>query len=65
MAILDETFMQGFIDVCAEGYRKGWHERNGGNLSYRMSEADVEAAKPSFATSNNPIPSIGELVLVK
>lgn len=48
MSILDEKFMKGFIGVCAEGYRKGWHERNGGNLSYRMTADETAAAMPYF-----------------
>ncbi len=46
MAITDLKFVKQFIEVCSEGYRKGWHERNGGNLSYRMTDAEAEASKP-------------------
>ena len=41
-------FMQGFINLCEEGYKQGWHERNGGNLSYRMSEKEVSQASKFF-----------------
>ncbi|MBQ9424877.1 MAG: rhamnulose-1-phosphate aldolase, partial [Erysipelotrichaceae bacterium] len=27
---------------CSDGYAQGWHERNGGNLSYRMRDEEVE-----------------------
>ncbi|MBQ3384716.1 MAG: rhamnulose-1-phosphate aldolase [Erysipelotrichaceae bacterium] len=30
-----------FTKVCSDGFRQGWHERNGGNLSYRMKEEEV------------------------
>lgn len=38
-------FMEGFIRLCADGWEQGWHERNGGNLSYRMSVEDVESCR--------------------
>ena len=36
MNVIDQSFVQGFIRMCSDGYRQGWHERNGGNLSYRI-----------------------------
>ena len=30
------------------GWLQGWHERNGGNLTYRMTEEDVAACRPYF-----------------
>ena len=39
-------FICEFIDVCKEGYRLGWHERNGGNLSYRLDDNDLLKIKP-------------------
>jgi len=39
--VLDAKFMQGFIRIADEGYQKNWHELNGGNLSYRMTDEDV------------------------
>ena len=35
--------MEGFARLCDDGWLQGWHERNGGNLSYRMSAEDVAA----------------------
>jgi Ribulose-5-phosphate 4-epimerase and related epimerases and aldolases len=37
-----------FIRMCNDGFLQGWHERNGGNLSYRMTEEDVKEATPLF-----------------
>lgn len=40
--------VQGFMRMCDDGWNQGWHERNGGNLSYRMKPeeaAQVEALK--------------------
>lgn len=53
MTLIDLKFMQGFIRLGMDGYTKGWHERNGGNLSYRMTEQDVELARPFFNQTNN------------
>ena len=45
MNILDLEFMQGFIRMAGDGYALGWHERNGGNLSYRIKPEEVAEAK--------------------
>ena len=42
MKILDTKFMKGFIKMADDGYQMGWHERNGGNLSYRLKPEEVE-----------------------
>ncbi|MBQ6654455.1 MAG: rhamnulose-1-phosphate aldolase [Erysipelotrichaceae bacterium] len=31
-----------FTKICTDGWLQGWHERNGGNLSYRMRTEEVE-----------------------
>lgn len=36
MKILDAKFVQDFIKMANDGFLQGWHERNGGNLSYRL-----------------------------
>ena len=46
MKILDSKFMQGFIKMANDGYLQGWHERNGGNLSYRLKADEVEMIRP-------------------
>ncbi|MCD8380808.1 MAG: rhamnulose-1-phosphate aldolase [Lachnospiraceae bacterium] len=45
MKVLDTKFMQGFIKMADDGFRLGWHERNGGNLSYRMTRHEVESVE--------------------
>lgn len=45
MSITDVKFVQGFIRMCNDGWEQGWHERNGGNLSYRMKDEEVEEVK--------------------
>lgn len=47
-AISKVPCMEGFIRMCGDGWQQGWHERNGGNLTYRMSADDVAACKPFF-----------------
>ena len=44
MRILESKFVQGFIKMANDGYLQGWHERNGGNLSYRL-KADPSASE--------------------
>lgn len=39
-------FIKGFCRMCDDGFKQGWHERNGGNLTYRMTDEEVEAARP-------------------
>ena len=48
-AVERQPFMRGFARLCNDGWLQGWHERNGGNLTYRMTDEDVEAARPFFA----------------
>ncbi len=49
MKVLDAAFVQGFIRVCDDGARMNWHERNGGNLSYRIKPEEVESVKEDLA----------------
>ena len=53
MRVLDAEFVKnfirtGFIRMCNDGWEQGWHERNGGNLSYRIRLEEVEAVKEDF-----------------
>jgi len=41
MGILDIEIVKGFMRMCNDGWLQGWHERNGGNLTYRMKEEEV------------------------
>ena len=34
--------------MANDGWEQGWHERNGGNLSYRIRPEEVEAVKEDF-----------------
>ena len=45
MKYFDTKLKEAFIRICTYGYEAGWHERNGGNLSYRMKEEEVAEIK--------------------
>lgn len=50
MSILEEEFIKGFIRMADDGFRQGWHERNGGNLSYRIRPEELESVKAYLGT---------------
>lgn len=45
MSIEQQDFFTGFIRVCSDGWEQGWHERNGGNLTYRLTAAEAESIR--------------------
>jgi rhamnulose-1-phosphate aldolase len=49
MKVTKAAFVKGFIAMCTEGYLQGWHERNGGNFSYRIKPEEVEEVKKAFS----------------
>lgn len=51
MSVLDLKVIERFVRVCNDGWLQGWHERNGGNLTYRLQADEVEAMRPSFDES--------------
>ena len=53
VAVEQQPFMKGFVRLCGDGWDQGWHERNGGNLTYRMTDVEVAACRPFF----NDVPS--------
>ena len=48
MAMEDLAFIKGFCRMCDDGFTQGWNERNGGNLTYRMTYEEVAEARPFF-----------------
>ena len=48
MAMEDLAFIKGFTRMCDDGWLQGWHERNGGNLTYRMTDEEVAEARAFF-----------------
>ncbi|RKD30736.1 rhamnulose-1-phosphate aldolase [Lacrimispora algidixylanolytica] len=61
MKILDAEFVKGFIRLCDDGFKQNWHERNGGNLSYRIKQEEVESVREEL-TSDAPWQPIGTTV---
>ena len=48
MNILDSKAIKSFIKVADMGWQMGWHEINGGNMSYRMTDEEVDEIKENF-----------------
>ncbi len=49
MGILDIKVLKDYIRICNDGWLQGWHERNGGNLTYRMTDEEVNECRPYFS----------------
>lgn len=49
MKVLEAKFVKGFIRMANDGWEQGWHERNGGNLTYRMKAEEVEEVKDDLS----------------
>lgn len=71
MDILQSKFLTGFKRLTADAFKKGWHERNGGNLTYRVPDAEVAEVADSlhevteWLPIGNSVPGLaGEYFLV-
>lgn len=51
MRVLDSEFAKGFCRMCVDGFYQGWHERNGGNLSYRIKDEEIASVKEELDAS--------------
>lgn len=49
MKFTDTEFVKGFLRMADDGWNQGWHERNGGNLSYRVKPEEVKQVKKFFS----------------
>lgn len=49
MGILDIKVLKDYLRMCNDGWLQGWHERNGGNLTYRMTDKEVNECRPYFS----------------
>ena len=61
MEILQTGFMKGFIRLTDDAFKMGWHERNGGNVSYRIKSEEIDEVKKAFNYSK-PLSEIGVTV---
>lgn len=65
MSIENAEFFKGFIRMADDGWQQGWHERNGGNLSYRLRPEEVDEIRDSLDLSGEwkeigtSVPSLG------
>ncbi len=48
MEFLEAGFVQGFMRMANDGWEQGWHERNGGNLSYRVKPEEAALVMGNF-----------------
>ena len=46
--ITEASYFQAFMRLCNDGWEQGWHERNGGNVTYRLTPEEVAESKPFF-----------------
>lgn len=49
MNIQDTGWFQGFLRMADDGYNMGWHECNGGNLSYRIKPEEIAGISSSLS----------------
>ncbi|WP_297150306.1 rhamnulose-1-phosphate aldolase [uncultured Ellagibacter sp.] len=59
LVVEQQAFMKGFVRMCGDGWEQGWHERNGGNLTYRMTDEEVTACRPYFYETPSEWVSMG------
>ena len=55
---MENRLIRDFTKTCTDGWLQGWHERNGGNLSYRMRPEEVEQFR-AFFRNDEPWREIG------
>ena len=57
--ICDVKVIKDYIRMCSDGVGLGWHERNGGNLTYRMTGEEVELCRRFFKAEPGPWVAMG------
>ncbi len=68
--ITDSWFVQGMIKATSDAWLKGWDERNGGNLTLRLDEADIAPfaanfhEKPRYIALSQPMPLLANTPFV-
>ena len=45
MKVLDSTFCKEYVTMADDSWNLGYHERNGGNFTYRMTAEEVESVR--------------------
>ena len=59
VSVEQRAFVKAFVRMCADGWEQGWHERNGGNASYRMTSEEVSSCRPYFYAEEHPWVPLG------
>ncbi len=55
--ITQSWFVQGMIKATTDAWLKGWDERNGGNLTLRLEDADIGTVSRQFPPSTALYPA--------
>ncbi|MBE5802140.1 MAG: rhamnulose-1-phosphate aldolase [Clostridiales bacterium] len=59
MMMTELPAVQGMVRLCEDGWLQGWHERNGGNVTYRLTREEQEAAISCLAQPSGPWTPLG------
>ena len=59
MGMLDISIVKKYIRMADDGWHQGWHERNGGNLTYRLTDAEVAEMTPFLDAEPRPWVNMG------
>ncbi|MDO4182703.1 MAG: rhamnulose-1-phosphate aldolase [Coriobacteriia bacterium] len=51
LAVEQQAFVKDFVRLCEDAFCQGWHEANGGNLSYALGAAEVDGCRQFFYTT--------------
>ncbi len=59
MSMTDIEIVKRYIRMANDGWLQGWHERNGGNLTYRLTREEVAQMRPFFDETPRPWVNMG------
>lgn len=59
MSMTDIEIVRKYIRMANDGWLQGWHERNGGNLTYRLTREEVAQMRPFFDETPRPWVNMG------
>ncbi|MEG1397909.1 MAG: rhamnulose-1-phosphate aldolase [Raoultibacter sp.] len=59
VTVEQQGFVKAFVRLCADGWMQGWHECNGGNLTYRMTAAEVASCRSFFREESSAWVNMG------
>ncbi|AKP41503.1 TPA: rhamnulose-1-phosphate aldolase [Clostridioides difficile] len=56
MSIMEMNFIKDFMKITYDAWLKGWHERNGGNITYRLTPEEISGIKEFITEEIEYIP---------